>query len=116
MEKKIINLTYNDVVIEARGKTTIIKKSGSVSRCNILMIPTDDINDMPCWEKDILTVETILPEKKEGTVYLVSAMVMDNNPDRDDLIAPNTSRQTKIVDANGKTIGARGFQKLKKKT
>lgn len=113
---KIVNLTHHDVrIITHKGEEFLFKKTGLSVRCNIDMIKTDPINGIPCKFKDIYNVESTLPPREEGTLYLVSSMVLDSNPERDDLISPDTSRHSSIKDKKGKVIAARGFQRIRKK-
>lgn len=46
-----------------------------------------------------------LPDAQDGVVYIVSRMVKDRVPDRNDVLVPGAS----VRDENGVTIGANGL-------
>jgi len=52
-----------------------------------------------------------LPEPQSNTVYIVSTLVAQAVPHRDDIIAPDTSPQGVVRDSEGKIIGVKRFQR-----
>lgn len=96
--KKLINLTPHDVVIlagvtkEANGKQVSIPRSNSIARVSLSRVLVDtvtvdgvevDINASICKEV------TNLPEPVEGTYFIVSRVVADACPEREDLLVPD---------------------------
>ena len=110
---EIVNLTYHDVtIILPNGNTLIIPRSnGTVIRCNIPMEPDEPINGIPISIKRTDKISTILPQSEEGKMYLVSSMVLDACPNRTDLLAPNTSKDSVIRNEYGRIIAVRGLQR-----
>ena len=53
---------------------------------------------------------TDLPDKVDGVLLIVSALVRSACPDRDDLVGPDTSPTGAIRNNDGQIIGVRGFQ------
>lgn len=100
---KIINCTPHDVcLIRKNGTKEVFKASGIVPRVNMEIINTDD----EMFVKKIIGSVEGLPEPKNDTLYIVSAMVFDSS-DRSDLIAPNTNNA--IRDDLGHIVGVPNF-------
>lgn len=102
---EIINLTSHDVVDAITGNTYPI--SGRIAR-----IPTQEekvalsSSGTPiirlCYSEPVG-----IPEPKEGIMYLVSAVVMNEVHNRDDLICPGRP----VRDGTGqKVVACRGFR------
>ena len=51
-----------------------------------------------------------LPKEKEGILLVVSSLVRLANPERKDLVSPDTSPTGVVRDENGRIIGVKGFQ------
>lgn len=49
-----------------------------------------------------------LPEKEDGTIFIVSGLVAAHCPERDDVVAPG---QLDREDGNGRVTGCKGFIK-----
>jgi hypothetical protein len=94
----IVNCTPHAVVVN----DVIYPKSNSVARIKVDLIDTD--NDLFKMEKKG-SIED-LPSKKEGTLYIVSAIVFSSS-DRKDLIAPNTGKANR--DDKGNIISVPNF-------
>lgn len=101
--KKIINCTPHDVcLIKKDGTMEVFKASGIVPRIRTEIINTDD----EIFVKKVVGSVEGLPEQKENTMYIVSAMVFDSS-NRSDLIAPNTNNA--IRNQLGHIVGVPNF-------
>jgi len=101
---KILNYTPHTVCIIGDSGTTEFKSCG-VARVNVEQSQIGDINSIPLYKSSFGEVVG-LPSPEDGTLYIVSAMVL-NATDRTDVIAPNTSKA--IRDESGKIIGVNSF-------
>jgi hypothetical protein len=109
---KLINLTPHPVtlMIGICNSASITLNSDGVARCTQTTNIVDTLN-IPCVFKnvgiDISITETSfgdvegLPESTDGTYYIVSRLVRQALPDRNDLLVPNEI----IRDAAGNIIG-----------
>ena len=111
-KKEIVNLTPHEVVVRVGEKNYYFAKSGNVLRAEIPMQPTEPLGDIPLRIKrnDMAPNEVILPVKVENRLYIVSTMLLDMFPERDDFIAPDTSKDAVIRDSNYRIVGVKGFQ------
>lgn len=101
---KIKNLTPHVItVIKENGETLKFEPTGIVPRVSTEIKPTDN---------DLLFNQTFgevvnLPNEEDGTIYIVSSMVLSACPNRKDLYAPMTSNA--IRDEEGRIIGVSGL-------
>jgi len=104
----IINLTPHDVhVIESLKGSTIIVRSGKVARVSQRNITVGFLNQtLPVIKAEFGQVEG-LPEKKEGTAYVVSRLVAQASPSRDDLYIPAEL----VRDEEGNIVGCRSLER-----
>lgn len=100
MEKKFVNLTPHDIVL---NNGTIVEKSGTVARVSASFT---EFNDGIC-RQEFGEVEG-LPEEKEGVIYVVSALVLAAS-DRKDLVAPATGHPDCIRNEKGLIQSVPGF-------
>lgn len=63
-----------------------------------------EVAGVPIWFTSFGEVED-LPEPEEDTIYIVSRMVKDRVPLRDDVLCPGTA----IREGSGKIVGCIGF-------
>ena len=101
----LVNLTPHDVdICDSYGR--IIKtyrSSGKIARICNNYEDVGNINGVPLLgRKNDEIID--LPAPKEGFMYIVSNVVLENCKDRTDLVAP--AKQVKI---NGRTIGCMAF-------
>lgn len=106
---RVHNLTPHTIKIKPKADTSLvfsIHPSG-LARVNMQYTASDNvpvsfgIANIPIeTTKSIPGEVTGLPEPKENTVYIVSAMVAQAVPDRNDVYAPDTG-STAIRDDNG---------------
>lgn len=104
-EGAIINCTSHPVNIWVEdGEIITIAPSGIEPRCL-----TKVVEVAPGFvETEYGDVEG-LPEEESGKLLIVSALVRTREPLRFDLIGPDTSKQGKVVDAEGKLLGVKRF-------
>jgi len=133
--KKAVNLTphsinfilpYNiEIGQDATGtpeyvtedRTYTLPPSGIIARCKVDREEVDIfiLEDIDDWDITIPVVKTRfgevegLPEPEEGTVYIVSNLVAQAVPDREDVFFPDDL----VRDENGNIIGCRALGKIK---
>ncbi|AMQ66525.1 hypothetical protein BH753_gp043 [Bacillus phage Shbh1] len=107
---KLVNLTPHEVVIfEEDGVTQICKlPSQGSARVKTESVEVGIIRDIPIRKQTYGEVEG-LPEQKENTYYIVSMLVKQALPDRDDLLSPDTSPSGAVRDSENRIIGVKGF-------
>ncbi len=97
-------------------RTYTLPSSGQVARCKvdrdkIDSVWTEDIDDwditLPITKPKFGEVEG-LPEPEEGTIYIVSNLVAQAVPDREDVFFPDDI----VRDENGNIIGCRALGKI----
>lgn len=105
---KIINLTPHEIKIVKEDELLEIEPSGKVARCKQDNILIDNIEGIDIYKTVIGALED-LPEEKEDTVYITSAIVAQAVKDfRDDVLIPVDF----VRNDKGVIIGCRGLAKL----
>ena len=121
---KVVNLTPHPITLYSRDGVDIIGEipmSNFVARVDTsatisypVTLELEDgskIDNIPLLyqERDVTTE---LPAPEEGVYYIVSALVMDTFPGREDLIMVNTTndRLGSIKDGRGRVIGTRSLR------
>ena len=132
--KKLVNLTphkinfityYNievgqdelgtpEYVTEERIHT--LKPSGTVARCKVDRKEVDSfiLEDVDGWDITVPITSAKfgevegLPEPQEGTIYIVSNLVAQAVPDREDVFFPDDL----VRDEHGNVIGCRALGKI----
>lgn len=99
--KKMVNLTPHDIFL---NDGSVVKASGVVARVKASFTGFDE--NLVC-KQEFGPVEN-LPEKEEGTLYVVSALVLAAS-DREDLVAPATGHPACIRDEKGMIASVPGF-------
>jgi len=99
----LINLTNHEVFEQQSGIR--IQPSGYEIRTRYKSEVVDVIDNVPVYTTTVTAV-TLLPPKKSGVVYIVSALCL-NHIHRDDVVAPGRPYR----DSNGKPIGCSGFRR-----
>ena len=102
-----VNLTPHEIrVIGAgpNGADVIIPTSGTVARCESKRTVMSSVNGIPV-NRTVMGEVQGLPAPIEGVVYIVSKIVAEAVPERDDvLIVDDTVR-----DESGRIVGCRAF-------
>jgi len=104
----LVNLTPHDVILVRNEARLVVPPSGSVARAattrqEVTILDIDGFT-VPVNRVSYGQVEN-LPEPTEGTYYIVSAIVAQAAPERQDLLVPDDT----IRDAQGRIIGARAL-------
>ena len=103
---QIVNLTPHAINIKRQdGSFLVVPPSGQLARC----AENRAVVESPI-EGVVVTVPTYgdvegLPDPQDGTVYIVSALVLSRVQDRTDVFAPGAL----IRDADGKPVGCDGL-------
>ena len=100
---KIINLTPHTINFHSCGKIYSIPSSG-IARATSERTQINTINGFPVYTVSYGNVEN-LPEPKENTIYVVSALTAQAVPDREDVFIVDDT----IRDENNRIIGCRGL-------
>ena len=104
----IKNLTpHSIVVILSNDIRYVITPSDSVARCSSSTEVIGEVNGVPLT-RTIYGEVVGLPQPKENTIYIVSTLVAQACPNRDDLFIPNEI----VRDTNGKIIGCKSFGRV----
>lgn len=103
-EGVIINCTSHPVnIVLEEGKVLTIAPSGMEPRCT-----TQVVELAPGFKVTTYGDVEDLPELQVGKLLIVSALVRTRSGRRD-LIGPDTTPQGKVVDAEGRLLGVKGF-------
>lgn len=107
---KIVNLTPHKIVVRIGESETSFPASGTVARVASKMEEVGTIAGIPVKSQIFGEVEG-LPEPEEGTVYIVSALVLARAKEagRSDVVAPNTSEGYR--NEKGQIVAVPGFVK-----
>lgn len=104
----IKNLTpHNIVVLVSDDIRYIITPCDTVARCTAKTETIGEINGIPMTRTSYGDV-CGLPDPIPNTVFLVSTLVAQACPERDDLFIPNEI----VRDENGKVIGCKSFGRV----
>lgn len=103
----LVNLTPHAVDIITPDEVISIPSSGTVARCAQSQKKVGEINGIAVTRQTFGEVVD-LPEREEGTIYIVSRLVAAACPDRDDLVIPGPL----LRDNDGKVIGCDGLSVL----
>jgi hypothetical protein len=108
---QLVNLTPHEIIIVRDGERLAVPPSGVVARVAATrrVVATIDVDGMviPVNRVEFGQVEN-LPEPQAGTWYIVSAIVAQAVPERDDLVIPDDA----VRDDQGRIIGARALARV----
>ena len=96
-----VNCTPHAIVL---NDGRVFEPSGDVARVSVSF--TEFSNDVCRAQYGQLTG---VPAKKEGTFYIVSAMVLSSCNDRSDLVAPATGHPDTVRNEKGHILSVPGF-------
>lgn len=100
-----VNLTNNELKELNSGIT--IEPSGTIAYASRNSKKIDTIDSIPVYQDNMGDISN-LPEPKDGTVYIVSALALKSVPNhRTDVVAPGNL----VRDNSGKPIGCHGFRR-----
>ena len=101
----LVNLTPHTLnLIAADGSTVDVPPSGKIARVSSTSAIVATVNGINISRQTFGKVMD-LPDAQDGIIYVVSRMVKDRVPDRDDVVVPGVP----FRDTDGKIIGAWGL-------
>lgn len=102
---RVVNCTTHPVTIVENGVVLrSIPTSGDVARLSVSMEPAGVVLGIPIT-RTVFGEPVGLPEPKLGTCYIVSQLVKNALPERDDLVVPAEV----VRDADGNIIGCKSL-------
>ena len=102
---KLVNLTPHTLnLIAADGSTVDVPPSGKIARVSSTSAIVAKVNGININRQTFGKVMD-LPDAQNDVVFIVSRMVKDRVPDRDDVVVPGVP----FRDTDGKVIGAWGL-------
>ena len=105
---QLINLTPHSITfVKPNGETEIIPASGQLARVASKTITAGEIDGIPVTETVFGEVEG-LPMPSEGKIFLVSSLVAQRVPNREDVFIPSES----IRDDAGRIIGCKSLGRI----
>jgi len=119
---KFINLTNQTIrLYDDTGRRVLLELPTDPPAVTAQVIPevVDEILDDETGKfvvvvRHIYSIVGTLPKPKPDTMYVVGWAVLlalaDEKKPRSDLIAPDTSRESAVRDANGRIVGVRRFR------
>ena len=104
----IVNLTPHPIRIrKVDGEfLELPKPSGPIPRCSTSDVVIGEVNGVQLSKSELGQVVD-LPESAPDTIYVVSRVVLQAAPEREDLFAPGTL----LRDDNGAVVGAAGLSR-----
>lgn len=107
--KTIMNMTPHAVsFINDEGETVLtVEPSGTVARVSSRTVQTGILNGLPVTQTQFGDVQG-LPEQNDDTIYLVSSLVAQRVPEREDVFIPAES----VRDSAGRIIGCRSLGRI----
>lgn len=106
---EFINLTPHAInICDHDGKTLrVIEPSGSVARISVETTPVGIIDGIQIT-KNVYGDIVGLPKPKEGRYYIVSSLVAQQVPNRDDVLVTNDA----VRDDKGRIIGCKSLARI----
>lgn len=103
----LVNLTPHAITLITGNGNRVIEPSGTVARVSVETATVDSIDGIPVTQSVFGEVEN-LPEPKENTIYIVSSLVAQRVPEREDVFIPNES----VRDEQGKIVGCKSLGRV----
>lgn len=103
----IMNLTPHPVTFISNGNSVTVNPSGIIARVSASTEIIDEINGIPVTTT-VFGEVTDLPTKENDTIYIVSSLVAQRVPEREDVFIPNEP----IRDEEGKIIGCKSLGRI----
>ena len=98
------NYTPHPLSIHTGDGVLELMPDGPAPRLTVKRIDLKELFGVPLV-RSVMGLPENMPPKTAGIVYIVSALVAEACPDRDDLVYPGEA----IRDKNGRIVGARGL-------
>ena len=107
---KILNLTPHEInLVLDDGRKIIFPPTDMVARVELQHEIVDHIDGIPVFQTNVGAVKD-LPDPEDGTLYIVSSLVLGNCQDHKDLISPNTGGNA-IRNSYNQVLAVRGFKR-----
>ena len=101
----IVNLTAHEVkIVNIEGEIITIPPSGKVAKVDVEYQKINEVNKIPVYKIIYKNIEG-LPEPKENTYYIVSAIVKNAIPEREDVVS-----LFQVHRVDGKPLLAKGLR------
>jgi len=105
---KFINLTSHAISVKKNdGSTFTVEPSGIIARVSTHEQVIGELDGVPLVTRKFGEVEN-LPEPTEGTIYIVSSLVLSALNGREDVVAPDTGA-TAIRNEDGHIVAVTRF-------
>lgn len=105
------NLTPHPVtIVVPGGECLTLPPEGIVPRRETRTRDVGEIDGIPIVQ-NVLGPVIGLPEPEEGVMYIVPFLVASALPERDDLLAPDTTPESVVRDEQGRIVGVKRLQK-----
>jgi len=114
---KLVNLTPHEIVLVRDDVRLVFPPSGTVARCEVLreelyriVVANDDGSEVSIPITSVVFGDvTGLPLDEDGTMYIVSSLVAQALPNRDDLLIPDDT----VRDEHGRIVGCRSLSEVR---
>lgn len=108
---KVINLTPHTCRVIGEGDE-VVAEYPSQGNCRVAsnFETVGELDGHPVLKTTYGETEG-LPSPDGETTYIVSMVVAMANPNRNDIVSPNTSPQSVVRDASGNIVGVRSFSR-----
>ena len=100
---KFVNLTPHEITIVRGDEKIVVPPSGKVARVRTVEKMVGEVDGVPVVVVNYGEVEN-LPPAEDGTIYLVSQIVLGAVQGRSDVLAPNTGKGA-VRDSSGNVVG-----------
>ena len=101
------NLTPHALnVLGVNGEEAIFRPEGAPARLTVKTVMRPELAGFRLQAQEFGQVEG-LPEPQEGTIYIVSALVLAQCKGRSDVVAPDTGKDA--IRKDGQIVAVRGF-------
>lgn len=105
------NLTPHEIVLETPSGTLHLPPTGVVARCDTTRevlghVSVDEVN-VPITHVRVEDCENI-PPPREGVMLIVSRIVAEARPDREDLLIPDDA----VRDSDGRIVAVRALARI----
>lgn len=111
--EKLVNLTPHAITLmdDDTNNICIIEPSGDIARVSVRTERTETLafNDMAlATSKSVYGEVEGLPDETDGVAYVVSSLVAQRVPERNDVFIPNES----VRDEKGRIIGCKSLGRI----
>lgn len=108
----IVNLTPHSITLcdDAGKPIRVIEPTKPAARVLSTVRVVDEVDGIPITETAFGAVEG-LPAPSKDTVYIVSLLVQQAVPQRQDVFRPDTGSQSVVRDSAGQIFGVRALAK-----